>query len=204
MKIIKIPFILILILSLFSCNEDEILPKPKSFLRLEYPEVKYKKSATAPYEFETNNQAKIMVNSKNWMLIKYPKLKASIDITYRTLNNNNKKEVFKEANKLTLKHAPKADAIYSDIYENKEEHVYGKLNNVVGNAASTLQFQLTDSIKHFIVGSVYFDTAPNYDSLYPAIKYIEKDIRHLMSTTKWYKLKEEKLNTEDRRPMTDD
>ncbi len=195
MNILKTSFTIIILLSLFSCNEDEALPKPKSFLRLTYPKATYKKSVTAPYEFETNKDAKVMVNAKNWMLIKYPKLKATIDITYRTFNNN-QKEIFKEADKLTLKHAPKADAIYSDVYDNKDENVYGKLNNVVGNAASSLQFQLTDSIKHFIVGTVYFDTQPNYDSLYPTIKYIEKDIRHLMSTTKW-RNKDGRRKTED-------
>lgn len=185
MTILRNILFITLTLSIFSCKNENTLPKPTSFLRLTYPKATYQKSTTPSYEFETNTKAKVLVNKKNWMRIKYPNLKAVIDITYKPIKNNFATLV-KDANKLTLKHAAKADAIYSDVYENNEDKVYGKLNNVVGNAASSLQFQLTDSIKHYIVGSVYFDTQPKYDSLFPAIKYLEKDIRHLMSTTKWH------------------
>ena len=68
---------------------------------------------------------------------------------------------------------------------NKKEKVYGTLFSVVGNAASQFQFFLTDSSNNFLVGSLYFYSKPNYDSLYPAIKYIEKDIFHLFNTLKW-------------------
>lgn len=171
---------------LTSCEEESILPKPTGFLRLEYPKAKYQKAVTVPYEFETNKIAKVKVNSKYWMKIEYPKLNASIDITYRPVNNNII-ELLKEAEKLTTKHAIKADAIYYDAFENDSDKVYGKLSNVTGNAASALQFHLTDSTKHFLIGAVYFNTQPNYDSIYPAIKYIEKDIIRLMNTTKWRK-----------------
>ena len=118
------------------------------------------------------------------MKIEYPKLNASIDVTYRPVTNNII-ELLKEAEKLTTKHAVKADAIYYDSFENDSEKVYGKLSNVTGNAASSLQFHITDSTKHFLIGAVYFNTHPNYDSIYPAIKYIEKDIIRLMNTAKW-------------------
>ena len=44
---------------------------------------------------------------------------------------------------------------------------------------------LTDSTKHFLVGSLYFYSRPNYDSLLPALDYIEKDVVHLMETLSW-------------------
>jgi len=56
---------------------------------------------------------------------------------------------------------------------------------VIGNAASQYQFFLTDSIDHFLVGSLYFYAQPNFDSIYPAAVYLEKDIVHLMETLKW-------------------
>ena len=177
--------LLLIVLSIFiSCNNDEALPKPTGFLRLDYPTAKYQKAVTNPYEFETNKIANVKVNGKYWVKIEYPKLNASIDITYRPIDNNII-ELLKESEKLTTKHAVKADAIYYDAFENDSEKVYGKLSNVTGNAASSLQFHLTDSTKHFLTGAVYFNTQPNYDSIYPAIKYIEKDIIRLMNTTKW-------------------
>ena len=175
---------LISLFFLFSSCEEEALPKPTGFLRLEHPSVNYRTTKTPQYEFEVPKNAKIFVNSKSWMKIKYPKLKAVVDITYRPVNNNIK-ELLKEADKLTTKHLVKADAIFYDTYENKLEKVYGKLNTVTGNAASPIQFHLTDSTKHFLTGAVYFNIQPNYDSIYPSIKQIEKDLMRLIGTTKW-------------------
>lgn len=183
----KINFLILFVLSINLLNscKNETLPKPSAFLRLEYPNNSYKLTKTIPYEFETAKNAKILINSKYWMRIVYPKLNASIDITYRPVTNNIK-ELLLEAEKLTTKHTAKADEIYFDTYQNDLHHVYGKLSHVTGNAASPIQFQLTDSTKHFITGALYFNVEPNYDSIYPAIKHIEKDVLHLINTTKWH------------------
>lgn len=182
---LKTNYILLLVFSFIfiSCQEDA-LPKPSGLLRLTYPKHDYDKSLTTPYEFETNKISKVMVNKKYWMKISYPKLKATIDITYRPVTNNII-ELLRDSEKLTTKHSTKAETIYFDSFENKTNHVYGKLSHVTGNAASSLQFHLTDSTKHFITGALYFNVEPNYDSIYPAMKYIEKDIIRLMNTTQW-------------------
>jgi hypothetical protein len=56
---------------------------------------------------------------------------------------------------------------------------------VGGNAASDKQFILTDYKHQFIRGAIYFATTPNYDSLKPAINFIDKDIYHLINTFKF-------------------
>jgi gliding motility-associated lipoprotein GldD len=56
---------------------------------------------------------------------------------------------------------------------------------VGGNAATNAQFYLTDSIHHFVTGSMYFYAKPNFDSILPAADYVKKDIRHIMETMKW-------------------
>lgn len=174
-----------LLVSTTACN-DNVLPKPTGYLRLTHKEVVYRKTTTTcPFEFEFNNTTKFLKNEKCWIKIKYPKLKATIDITYRPIKNN-LRELLLEAQKLTTKHTVKADDIsISPLFENKKEKVYGKISDVIGNAASPLQFQITDSTKHFITGAVYFNVSPNYDSIYPSIRYIEKDIKHIIETTKW-------------------
>ncbi len=171
-------------ISLFSCSED-VLPKPKAQLRLQYPESSYQSlSSDCPYTFEYSQLAKIQVNQKCWTNIYYPALKASINITYRPIENN-LQELFSESEKLTFNHTIKADGISSLPFENKEHNTYGSLFEVTGNAASPLQFHLTDSIKHFMTGAVYFDVTPNYDSIQPAISYIEKDLQKIMESTIW-------------------
>ncbi|MGB5243388.1 MAG: gliding motility lipoprotein GldD [Lutimonas sp.] len=171
-------------LSLLSCSED-VLPKPKAQLRLQYPESSYLfLSSDCPYTFEYSQLAKLQINQKCWTNIYYPALKASINITYRPIENN-LEELFSESEKLTFNHTIKADGISSLPFENKEHNTYGSLFEVTGNAASPLQFHLTDSIKHFMTGAVYFDVTPNYDSIQPAISYIEKDLQKIMESTLW-------------------
>ena len=61
----------------------------------------------------------------------------------------------------------------------------GTVFNIVGNAASQIQFFLTDSSKNFLVGALYFYSKPNYDSIYPALKFIEKDLYRLIESFEW-------------------
>ena len=183
-KILFFSIVVLLTMSNASCKEDT-LPKPKAQLRLEYKDADYKDlNSNCPYIFQYSTQATSRSNSKCWININYPKLNASINITYRPVNNN-LKELFREAEKLTFNHAIKADGISSVPFENKRNKTYGAIYEVTGNAASPLQFHLTDSTKNFITGAVYFNVEPNYDSIVPAVKYLEKDLKHLMETLKW-------------------
>lgn len=184
LKLLFFSTVILLTLSNAACKED-VLPKPKAQLRLEYKKAQYRDiDNNCPYKFQISTQAYAKINSKCWININYPKLNASINITYRPVNNN-LKELFKEAEKLTFNHAIKADGISSIPFENKINKTYGAIYEVTGNAASPLQFHLTDSLKNFITGAVYFNVEPNYDSIVPAVKYLEKDIKYLMETLQW-------------------
>jgi gliding motility-associated lipoprotein GldD len=63
--------------------------------------------------------------------------------------------------------------------------VYGLVFDIAGNTASSLQFYLTDSTKHFMRGALYFNTKPNIDSLQIVVDFIKKDVLHLINSTKW-------------------
>jgi gliding motility-associated lipoprotein GldD len=173
-----------LIIVFVSCGSDT-LPKPKPFLKLAYKTPTYFQfNSTCSYQFEISNQAKIEVKENCWASIKYPNLKATIHLTYREVDEN-LNEVLKEVEKLTFEHTIKADAINPIDYENIEKKVFGTIFNVEGNVATNIQFRVTDSTKHVLAGSLYFYTKPNYDSILPAVKYIEKDIIHLIETVAW-------------------
>lgn len=167
-----------------SCKDD-VLPKPKGYLSLEYPENKYKTlELDRPYSFEIPKQSINVDEKNNWLKIKYPNLKASIDITYRPVENN-LSELLTEAEKLVFKHAVKAEQIIPRDFVNDENSVYGSLYEITGNAASHLQFHATDSTDNFIKGSLYFYAKPNYDSILPAVAYIKEDILKLMESLEW-------------------
>jgi len=171
---------------LFLSCKNESLPKPKPYLKLQYPENAYVKATSqCPYGFEISKYAIINVQNNCWAKIEYPNLKATIHLTYRSIDGNNLNEILKEVEKLTFEHTVKADAISDRPYDNFQKKVYAKLYNVDGNVATNLQFRATDSLKHVLSGALYFYAKPNYDSIAPAIKYIEKDIVHLIETLEW-------------------
>lgn len=177
--------ILIFLIVLTSCK-SEVLPKPKGYLSLQYPKKTYKKTIINNlYSFETTQLANVKTLPKNWIKIEYPALKASVDITYRPIKNN-LKELLIESEKLVFEHAIKADEITAPIaYANPNKKVYGSVYQIKGNAASQVQFHATDSLKHFIKGSLFFYRKPNYDSILPAVEYIKKDMIHIMETLEW-------------------
>jgi gliding motility-associated lipoprotein GldD len=84
-------------------------------------------------------------------------------------------------------HITKADAINEQVFNNQENKVYGILYDLKGNTASAVQFYVTDSIKHYLRGSLYFTAEPNADSLAPVINFFRDDIIHLIETLKWKK-----------------
>lgn len=177
-----------------SCQQD-YLPKPNAFLRLDYPKAQYQKAnLPLPFTFETNALA-TQVEAKNLKLatksygvdLIYPSLKGTIFLTYKAVEGDKKKleQYLQDAQKLTLEHTIKADEIPVFPYESKEQKVYGVFSQVKGNVASTAQFYVTDSVNHFLTGSLYFYAKPNYDSILPAAHYLQNDMKHLMESLKW-------------------
>ena len=183
-KQLAIFVLLIVIFSVFSCK-DEVFPKPSSYLRLDYPEAKYVNFENqCPFTFEMNSDAVIKGDQNCGFAISYPKMKATIYLTYKPVNKDINL-LLRDAQKLTYEHVIKADDILEQPYLNPSKKVYGMFYQVDGNAATNSQFYVTDSIKHFVTGSVYFYAKPNFDSVMPAASYIRNDMQRLMETLKW-------------------
>lgn len=175
---------LFLFILLSSCKDD-VLPKPKAYLNLSYPENKYKRAEQLkPYAFDVSTYAEMNILKNYWAKIEYPTLKASLSLTYRPVDKN-LKELLLESEKLVFKHTVKAEQIVTQNFVNDHKKVFGTLYEISGNAASQIQFHVTDSTSHFIKGALYFYTKPNYDSILPAVAYIKKDIIRLIESLEW-------------------
>lgn len=168
-----------------ACGEDPV-PKPKGQLRLDYPEAEYSFYETKHcfYGFEKNELALVKQNDSCSLELHYPKMKATVYLNYKKVNNN-VEDLLRDAQKLTYDHTIKADGILEQPFVNNENRVFGMFYQVGGNAATNAQFYITDSIKHFLVGSLYFYARPNYDSILPAADYVKNDMRLIMETNKW-------------------
>ena len=169
---------------LFLGCKDEVLPKPKAELRLEYSRPERGELATDYFSFEFNERAKVDQKNSTSLTLRYPELKGEVFINYRKVEGNIDK-LLSDAQKLSYEHSVKADGILEQPFINKENGVYGMFYEVTGNAASQAQFYATDSTEHFLTGSLYFMSRPNYDSIYPAAAYLQNDIRRIMETLKW-------------------
>lgn len=185
-KTISYAVLAIVGLCVFGCKND-VLPKPSSQLRLDYPEAEYVHfENNCPFTFSMNSEAIIKQKSDCNFEINYPKMKATVYISYKPVNNNIN-ILLKDAQKLTYEHVIKADDILEQPFMNPEQKVYGMFYQVNGNAATNAQFYVTDSISHFIDCSVYFYAKPNFDSVMPAASYIKNDMQNLMESLKWKK-----------------
>lgn len=186
--------------ALFSCDpdpEDEtIVPKPKAYHRLSFPKHEYKVyDSICPYSFETPVYSVVLGDEQSntepcWINIFYPRFGAIVHVSYKVVNGNLEKYLA-DSDEFAKKHVVKANGMEENPVIRDTARVYGLLYDIKGNAASNLQFYLTDSTKHFLRGSFYFNVPPNIDSLEPVVKFLREDIIHLIKTFRW---KETPLN----------
>ncbi|MBT8298509.1 MAG: gliding motility lipoprotein GldD [Maribacter sp.] len=181
---IKYPLLLLVVLLLYTGCKEEALPKPKAMLRLEYPNSVYKVIDTKYFQFKKNVLSNYEQKNNKALTLDYPKLKGSLFITYKEVDNNIDKLLI-DAQRLSIEHSAKADGILPYPFVNEDDKVYGMFFEVIGDAASQAQFYVTDSTKHFVTGSLYFYSKPNYDSIYPAASYLQNDIKKFMESIRW-------------------
>lgn len=167
------------------CGQDTTI-KPAAKLRLDYPPAEYGVlDSDCPFEFEHNKAAKVEVKSGCDINLSYARMKATLYLTYQQVSDSNLTELLRDAQKLTYDHTIKANEIYEQPRVDSLNKVYGMFYMINGDAATQTQFYVTDSTDHFVSGSVYFETKPNFDSIYPGVVYLRDDVRRLMETISW-------------------
>lgn len=187
--------IIILSILLVSCN-GEYTAKPKAYPRVEYPERKYAMydPATCPFKFEMPSYAQVKVDTEFfgnhnvppcWLNIEFPNFNGTINLTYKDINASQPLErLIDDAYKMSYKHTKKADYI-NEVGIANSHGVGGLLYDVGGDAASNVQFFLTDTNHHFIRGALYFNNTPNADSMAPVINFVKEDLKHMLQTFEW-------------------
>jgi len=111
-------------------------------------------------------------------------MNARFYISYKEIGKNNFGKLLNDAYNLTYKHTYKASSIEDSAFINPAG-IHGIFFKVGGNAATANQFLLTDTTRHFLRGALYFDTAPNEDSLAPMNAFLKEDLLHLINTFHW-------------------
>ena len=187
-RTIVIAFLIFVIAT--SC-EQAYSPKPRGYFRIELPEKKYQSfDTTFPYTFDYPVYAEIVPdlhspNEKNLINLNYLPFNATLYISYKHVDGN-LIQYLEDAHKMVIKHIPKVDAIYDSLILDRDRNMYGLIYQLEGSGAATpYQFFLTDSLSHFVRGALYFNTAPNNDSLEPVIDFITEDINYMINSFRW-------------------
>ncbi len=184
---LKNSVVLLLLLALVSCNGDEnYTPKPRGFFRIGLPERKYTQlNIDCPYSFQYNENARWRQKKNCWGDLYYPDLKATLQLTYKAVTPENRQTLLNDGRELAYKHTVMADGIEEKLYTDSVRDVNGLLYLIEGEAASNLQFFMTDSTDHFLRGVLYFYAEPNPDSLQPVNNFMVGEVTHLIETLKW-------------------
>ncbi len=169
------------------------MPKEYGYFRIDLPEHKYHSYSgdegdvpALPYSFLLSDYAEVKPHDggQYWIDIMYPQWKAKVHCSYRRVNGD-LKALSDDAMEFVYKHTIKASAIPERAYSNPDERVYGLTFDFAGNTATTMQFVLTDSVRHFFRGAVYFSNIPNEDSIAPVAAFVREDMVTLIESFKW-------------------
>jgi gliding motility-associated lipoprotein GldD len=192
---IPVSFLILAVFGFYSCREVSV-PKPKGYFRIDLPQKKYVvfnetgQASDLPLKFEYPAYGNISDKVDNqsepgWFNIEFPRFKARIYLTYKNVGGD-LADLIEQTYTMNVKnHITKADAINEQLVNDRENRIFGILYDLKGNTASAVQFYVTDSTKHYLRGSLYFESEPNADSLAPVIDFFREDVIHLIETLKW-------------------
>jgi gliding motility-associated lipoprotein GldD len=192
----KIAFLLVLTMwGLCRCSEVSV-PKPKGYFRIDLPPKEYKifnqtgQTVNIPLKFEYPVYGIITDKDDDhsepgWFNIDFPRFKARIYLTYKNVGGDLAGLIEQTYTMNVKNHISKADAINEMVIDDNFNRIFGILYDLKGNTASAVQFYVTDSTKHYLRGSLYFESEPNADSLAPVIEFFREDVIHLIETLKW-------------------
>jgi gliding motility-associated lipoprotein GldD len=176
------------------CNST-YTPKRKGYFKIDFPKHEYQvfDKPGYPYTFEYPVYADVIQDTTffedrpenpYWINISFPRFNGKIYISYKEVGKNDLNKLVNDAFNLTYKHTTKATEI-NDSVMHTPNGITGVFFTVGGNAATAKQFFVTDSVKHFLRGALYFDASPNEDSLGIVNDFLQADMKHLINTFRW-------------------
>jgi gliding motility-associated lipoprotein GldD len=186
--------ILGLIFVLAACSDENPVPKPSTYLRMNLPEHSYRVfKSDCPYSMKLSNLYFASAGEQpqsNYCVqeIDLGPLNGKLFLYYLRLpSKDSLPEIINFANDKVDEHKIKADKINFEQIVQPKKKVYGTFFELKGNVATNFQFYLTDSSTNFVRGEVLLNCRPNYDSLRPTLEYLKQDLLELVRHFEWKK-----------------
>lgn len=177
---------------LCSCGGGSYSPKPRGYFHIEFPKKMYRLfDKGCAYSFEYPLYAEMVAESNKtgeacWYNLYFKQFNGRLHMTYYDVSSKSEYEgLVEDARTFAFKHTVKANSIDQKLINYPDRKVYGIYYAIEGNTASSVQFFLTDSAKHYFRGALYFNERPQYDSIQPVVDFIKKDLDKMISTFKW-------------------
>lgn len=189
-------FLVLCALCLFSCNTNYTIDKKRGYFKIDFPQKEYRLFDTLdyPYSFEYPVYATVIKDStffdskpENpwWINIDFPQFNGKLFVSYKEIGKYKFDSLVNDAFKLSYDpHSPKASSIEPEPIHTTN-NIEGFYFTLEGNTATANQFFLTDSVKHFLRGALYFDATPNEDSISVVNNFLKADIWKLINTFRW-------------------
>jgi gliding motility-associated lipoprotein GldD len=210
----RLSLIAVCIPVLMSCNQEDPIARPYAYARAVLPPVDPIQFTgdCLPIRFEYNAAAvPVCMDSlqlpnggvasasqtARWMNLQYRSMGAQWHLSYHPIagiryadgkqiaRKDALSVLMAETQRMTFKHTLKASGIEEIAIRYPANQVYGMLYVVRGDAASQTQFYVTDSVRHYLRGSLYFGVTPNSDSLEPYSAYLLEDVKRILATLRW-------------------
>ncbi len=180
---------------LLSCNSPYTYKK-KGYFHIDFPEKEYRSfnEPGYPYSFEYPVYSSVVKDTtffdtkpENdwWINIDFPRFGGRIYISYKEVRKNNFDSLVSDGFKMAYKKHTDISTGITDSVMKTPNGIEGIYFSLSGNTATANQFFLTDSVNHFLRGSLYFNADPNEDSLSIVNDFLKKDVLHLINTLKW-------------------
>ena len=187
----KILFLFGLFLFHFSCDESNYLPREKGFLRLEFEKPTYNtfSDESSALNFIYNDAySSFEIVSDEKIALRYKEIKISIVLSDVKLENiSSFEESIQNFYMFLEPHRKKSNQISIKEFTSADNKRFAKVIEMRGQVASPLQFYVTDSINHFLFGSMNIMEKSDYDSIYPSVMYVKNDIFSIIESVNWGK-----------------
>jgi len=189
----RAPLLFLAILCFAACNGDhDYSPKPRGYFRIIFPKKEYQEyTGGCPISFIYPKYASIEPDRNKdakpcWMNMQFKQFDGTLHLSYEHVNSKKEfDELVEDAHKLSFKHTIKATSIDQGVIDYPDRKVYGIYYTIDGNAASAVQFYLTDSTKNYIRGALYFNTEPRLDSIQPVLNFVKQDVNLMIKSFRW-------------------
>lgn len=189
--------ILILIIGITACKEDGVYsPKPRMYPKVDYPEKKYTLFDEEYCEMTFDRPVYTEVKQEEsffdekplnpcWFNIVFPSLNGQLYFSYFPIDSRERfDELVADAFTFVEKHDIKANYRTELLIEN-DQGLNGILFDIDGPVASPVQFYLSDSTRHFVRASLYFNNKVEPDSMAPIYAFVKEDIERMIKTMKF-------------------